>query len=596
MVVVNDVLDLAKIEARQMELQISDFDLRQHLEQISELLAVDAHAKGLEVVCRIDPATPSLVRGDPARLRQVLTNLMGNAVKFTQRGEVSVRLCVEEENDASAKLRCTVTDTGVGFPQERASSLFAPFEQGDTSSTRRYGGTGLGLTISKRLIELMGGCIGVASEVGKGSTFWFSAVLGKVTCARQPQTGIPPGMQDSRILVVDDNSTSRFVLREILESWNCRVHEAADAGTALNLISQAAAASEHFNFVLLDTTLPDMTGEEFVGEIRKDPRLTNTLLVLLRPFGTKLDVFDKRSSHSAIQISKPIWEHTLRDVLANAGLSQTAASQPVKIATTQGISRRNSATRILLVEDNLTNQAVARAMLKKLGYQVEIAVNGMQSLNALAESHFDLFLMDCEMPEMDGYEATRRIRHSPASPENSRIPVVAITANAFASDREKCLQAGMNDYIAKPIDLRQLANVLEKWVVAPISAGELERPSQHTHAATENIFAQEELLTRLMGDKGLAFRAVAAFLQDAPLQLQTLSDTLGRGDAKAALLQAHTLGGAAATVSAAGMNAACSEVQAAIRKMELSRALAMLPNLHAQFELLKATLTQSGWA
>jgi len=235
-------------------------------------------------------------------------------------------------------------------------------------------------------------------------------------------------------------------------------------------------------------------------------------------------------------------------------------------------------------------------MLKKLGYQVEIAVNGMQSLNALAESHFDLFLMDCEMPEMDGYEATRRIRHSPASPENSRIPVVAITANAFASDREKCLQAGMNDYIAKPIDLRQLANVLEKWVVAPISAGELERPSQHTHAATENIFAQEELLTRLMGDKGLAFRAVAAFLQDAPLQLQTLSDTLGRGDAKAALLQAHTLGGAAATVSAAGMNAACSEVQAAIRKMELSRALAMLPNLHAQFELLKATLTQSGWA
>ena len=347
---------------------------------------MDAHAKGLEVNCRIAPGIPSLVRGDAARLRQVLNNLMGNAVKFTQSGEISVQLSVEEESESTTTLRFTVTDTGVGFPQERALSLFAAFEQGDTSSTRRYGGTGLGPTICKRLVELMGGHIGANSEVGKGSTFWFSTKLDKQSSGARTISEMPVSLRDARILVVDDNETSRSVLRGILQSWNCRVYEAADAGAAASLIAQSAATSKYFQFVLLDITLPGMTAEDLARDIRKDPRLTNTLLVSMGPIGAKingLDALNGPSHHFAGHISKPVWEHNLRDVLINVNASdQRAAAVPLPAtAAGQKSARKNSQTR--LIGGRQLDQSGRGPGQLKTGLHTQILLDGMGGLNAL---------------------------------------------------------------------------------------------------------------------------------------------------------------------------------------------------------------------
>ena len=463
--VINDILDFSKIEARKLTLEKTDFDLRAVLEDAVAVLALKASEKGLELTCEIEPGTPTLLRGDPFRVRQVLVNLLGNAVKFTSQGKVAVRTRLEAEEACTATLRFTVRDTGIGFRQDRASTLFEPFVQADGSSTRRYGGTGLGLTISKQLVEMMGGQIGVESQEGKGSTFWFTGVFEK-----QPQLSAPMGA----------------------------------------------------------------TG--------------------------------------------------------NADTPSATLADPQPMAA--GANRQ---ARILLAEDNLTNQTVAKAMLNKLGYNADVVANGAEALEALREADYDLVLMDCGMPEMDGYETTRCIRERRAGTRNPHIPIIAITADAMTGDRDKCLQAGMSDYIAKPVEPRKLAEVLEKWLNPPASGGEGSPPARQLPAITEAVFNQDDLLARLMGDKDLASKVIAGFLDDAPRQLRALKKMLEEGDADGARRQAHSLKGATATVSAEALRALCSETQEEAAAMDFSRALALLPRLREQFELLKATLKDSGW-
>jgi PAS domain S-box-containing protein len=470
LMVINDILDFSKIEARKLTLETTDFDLRTVLEDAVAVLAIKASEKGLALACEIEPGTPSLLRGDAGRVRQVLVNLLGNAVKFTAQGAVAASVRLEMGEECSATLRFTVTDTGVGFRQDRAAALFEPFVQADGSSTRRYGGTGLGLTISKQLVEMMGGRIGVESEEGKGSTFWFTAVF-------------------------------------------------------------------------------------------------------------------KRQSEKQLQPSVPM----------GAERSGVAGAAPVNPAVPRsGSVPAKRPARILLAEDNLTNQAVAKAMLSKLGYSADLVANGVEALHALRQADYDLVLMDCEMPEMDGYEATRRIRQRRAGTRTPHIPIIAITADAMSGDREKCLQAGMSDYLAKPVELPKLADVIEKWLQPP-AGGEVSPPASQLPAKTEAVFNQEDLLARLMGDKGLVGQVIAGFLDDAPRQLRSLKKMLEEGDADGARRQAHTLKGAAATMSAEALRALCSEAQDAAESRELSRALALLPRLQEQFELLKTTLNQSGW-
>jgi PAS domain S-box-containing protein len=595
--VINNILDFSKIEAGKLRLEITDFDLHSVLEYAAGVMATKACEKGLELTCERVPGTPWLLRGDAGRVGQVLVNLLGNAVKFTPQGEVAIRVRLEAEDEHRATLRFTVCDTGIGFRQDRAAALFAPFVQADTSTTRRYGGTGLGLAISKQLVEMMGGQIGVESEEGKGSTFWFTAVLEKQPQPRPPAIDMEPSLRDARVLVVDDNATSRSLLLRLLSSWGCRPQESADGNSALAALRQAVQGGDPFQIALLDRSLPGMDGEELGVRIVADPQLKQTALVLMTGFGRR-----RQSDWAHLQalgftghVSKPIWERSLREALRPLGAKPSGAAPTAAAAGRQPsvVPRRNQA-RILVAEDNLTNQDVAVAILNKLGYRADVVAHGVGVLQALRETDYDAVLMDCEMPEMDGYEATRRIREPRTGTRNPHIPIIALTADAISGDSDKCLQAGMNDYLAKPVAPRQLAAMLEKWL-APPAGSEVSPSAEPSPAKSIAVFAQEELLDRLMGDQGLASKVVTGFLKNVPQQLRTLKGRLNAGDARGARLQAHALKGAAATVSAEILQALCFQAEEAAAAEELSRALALLPRVEEQFERFKATLEQAGW-
>ncbi len=590
--VINDILDFSKIEARRLNLECADFDLRSVLEYAASLVGLKTIEKKLELLFEVVPGTPCLLRGDAGRLRQVLVNLLGNAVKFTPQGEVSVTVRVDTEDEQKATLHFTVRDTGIGFRQEQASVLFEPFVQGDGSKTRRYGGTGLGLTISKQLVEMMGGQIGVRSQEGKGATFWFTATFEKQPAASAPSTGIQPDLREARVLVVDDNATNRHLLCALLRSWGCWPEESADAGSALSVLQQAARTSEPFQIAVLDMDLPDMEGVELGRRIATDPELDPTALYLMTGFGRPVDGARLQAMGFAGQIAKPIWERKLLETLL-ATRSQGRASEAPGSGISQTASRRSRAEpkfRILVAEDNPTNQEVAGMMLRKLGFSPDHVANGVEALEALQQRAYDLLLLDCEMPEMDGYETARRIRDPRTGARNPLIPIVALTADAIAGDREKCFQAGMNDYLAKPVDPRHLAEVLGKWLAAPaVPAGGPETPRM------QDVFRSGSLLARLSGDRELARKVVAGFLSRLPQQVASLRRSVEKGDAQGTSLQAHALKGAAATVAAETLRAACCELQDAAEAGNFNRVSALLPKLEEAASLLTAATTETGW-
>ncbi len=397
--------------------------------------------------------------------------------------------------------------------------------------------------------------------------------------------------------MVDDSSTNRALVLRLLKSWGCRTEECADGTSALAILRQAAQEAEPFQIALLDKSLPGMDGEELGRQIAADPQLKQTALVLMTGFckrGQSHLVQLQRRGFAA-HVSKPIWERTLKETLLALGTKPTpAAPSNAAARTPPSVARGNSRARILVVEDNPTNQEVAIAILHKLGYDAEVVADGHEAVRALQQVNYDAVLMDCERPEMDGFEATRRIRERSTGARNPKIPIIALTADAISGDREKCLQAGMDDYLAKPVEPWQLADVLEKWVVTPASGSELRPLPSPSPTRIEAVFNQQELLARLLGDQERASQVLAGFLNDVPQQLCTLKDKLEAGDAQGARLQAHALKGAAATVSAEVLRALCFETQEAAAAGELSRATALLPRLEEQFELLKATLEKSG--
>ncbi len=596
MTVINDILDFSKIEARKMELETADFDPHSILEYVAELLAVPAQQKGLELTCHAAADIPFLLRGDAGRLRQILVNLVGNAVKFTPQGEISIRAEIEAGDDRTVTLRFTISDTGIGFPQSKASKLFEPFVQADGSRTRRYGGTGLGLTISKRLVEMMGGQIGATSEEGHGSTFWFTGVFEK---RPQPSTtGIqaPPGLQNARVLIADRSATNRSLVRGLLADWGCRVEESADADSAMALLRQGVQAEDPFQIALLDKRLPGMDGEELGKRIAANILLNGTKVLLMTDFGTESDSARLQGLGIAAQVSKPIWPHGLKAALSSLGAkADEDVAADGKIASELTTPTTNRQARILLAEDNPVNQLVAVAMLERLGYRTDLATNGREAIEALANGNYDVVLMDCLMPDLDGYEAARRIRAGSSGVRNPRIPIIAITADAMSGDRDKCLQAGMDDYLSKPIELQRLSAALEKWLLAPADPKEAGHSEGGPPARTEPVFRQEEMLARLMGDRKLAAKVISGFSSDVPRQLLLLKSKLDEGDAASVQMIAHSLKGAAATLSAEAMRAICLEMQEAAAATDLSRAADLLPGLEEQFHLLNETLKESGW-
>jgi len=595
--IINGILDFSKIEAGKLDLESIEFDLRASLEDTVEMLAVKAHEKGLELTCLVEPKVPSRLKGDPGRLRQVILNLAGNAIKFTHRGEVGIRVSCVQRAGGRATLRFAVRDTGIGIAAARMGLLFNAFTQLDGSTTRKYGGTGLGLAISKQLVELMGGSITLESQVGQGSTFAFTAVL----CESRAGVGELPErcarLEGLRVLVVDDHAANRLLITTLLRSWGCRPAEAAGGQAALELLVNAARSGEPFQVALLDMRMPEMDGEELGSRIKASPEIAGTRLILLTSVGRRGDAGRMERAGFSGYLAKPLRQSQLQECLAlvmgRAAPEADQAQGPIVTRHTAAESVRRCG-RILLVEDNPTNQQVALAMLAKLGCRAEVAVNGREAVDALARIPYDLVLMDCQMPEMDGFEATRQIRAGTSRVLNPRVPIVAMTANALRGDRQRCMEAGMDDYLAKPVEPAELAGKLDRWgsrASGERRPAELEsRPADGADGGRKEVFCPAELLERLMGDQDLARSIIAGFLSDIPQQIARLKAYVQTGDAVAAQRQAHTIKGAAGNIGAPALLQAAYDVEELGRAGRLAEAVKGLPRLEIEFERLKEVL------
>ncbi|MCU7834550.1 MAG: PAS domain S-box protein [gamma proteobacterium symbiont of Taylorina sp.] len=457
--IINDILDFSKIEAGKLNLESLKFDLGALIENFAESVSFRTNEKQLEFICPVNPVLHRWYRGDPGRIRQILTNLVGNAIKFTEKGEVSVRYKANKENNYSIILCFSISDTGIGLSEEQRQKLFKRFTQADASTTRHFGGSGLGLTISKQLVEMMGGQIGVDSELGKGTNFWFTIKLEKVDEQATPLD--TSDLQQQKILVLD-NDSSRQVLDEQLNAWQVEHSLVASGSAALQTLYDAAAENKPYTIALINRQMPDMGGLQLGKLMREDKRLTSTRQILISAQGRRGDAKKMQQAGFAGYLSKPIKQSILHKVLSQVSGSRNHVKQIFSRHADSEIRLYQAS--ILLVEDNPTNQLVAKGILKKFGLKIDLVDNGEKALNRLSQSSYNLVFMDCQMPVMDGYEATREIRNLDSRVKDHDVTVVAMTANAMQGDREKCLAAGMDDYISKPIDPGKVGQILEKWL------------------------------------------------------------------------------------------------------------------------------------
>jgi CheY-like chemotaxis protein len=462
--IINDILDFSKIEAGKLELEHIEFDLRQTAEDTIELLAERAQSKGLELAANLPVDLPQRLVGDPLRLGQVLTNLLGNAIKFTQDGEVSLGVTCAEDGDA-LKLRFEVADTGPGISEEAQGRIFENFSQADGSTTRKHGGTGLGLAISKQLVELMGGALRVESTVGVGSTFWFEVSFAKSARADQRGAAQPEQLSGRKALIVAGSRTTQSTLTAQMTNWGVSNRVAESAERALELLTQSAMRGTPFDLVIVDSALPAAGALTATRRIKADSALSDARLIMLLPVGRQTEMREAREAGVCGFVTKPVRQSALYDALVGAAHGPLAAPQEDAAAgNAQPAADSPRGGKLLLAEDNPVNQQVALAMLKREGLEVTVANNGVEALRAYTVGDFDVILMDCHMPEMDGFEATRHIRGMEAQTHRRRVPIIALTANAMQQDRDACLAAGMDDHLSKPYTRAQIHATLERWL------------------------------------------------------------------------------------------------------------------------------------
>jgi two-component system sensor histidine kinase/response regulator len=558
--VINDILDVSKIEAGRLDLEQVAFDLGELVSGSTDVLLEVAQRKGIRLVAPDLSGLPRRFKGDPGRLRQILVNLLGNAVKFTHEGKVELQVERYNANGPCCALRFSVRDTGVGIDLTEQRDIFETFTQADHSSTRDYEGTGLGLSISKQLVELMGGTIGVESELGVGSTFWFVVQLDEADQAEESfdkDSRIELG--GVRVLVLDDNATNREVLSGQLASWNMDVGIASSGEQALEMLRGAAIFSNDYRLIILDQEMPTMSGTQLIELISRDSSISDTRIILLSSGEVGVSLTPELREQVNFVLDKPVAMDKLRRCV-----EQALARESVQESASRGNEEIAGITRVLLAEDNPVNQEVAREMLMNLGCEVVVAENGGQVMEVLSTAHFDLVFMDCQMPVMDGYEATRRYREQePSGDSANRLPIVALTANALKGTRRKCLNAGMDDYLSKPFTQGQLQVMLERWVPKknPGQRGDVSTggPASDAHSTNGGVSAGNALDMKAIdklralqrpGRTSVVRKVISLYLDSTPALIGQLSQAERRGDANALQEAAHSLKSSSANLGA----------------------------------------------
>jgi len=564
--IINDILDFSKIEAQKLTLETVSFDLLGVIEGSIEIGTGLAHDKGIELAEFVKSDVPLHLRGDPTRLRQILTNLISNAVKFTTKGEVVVTASKESETDTHTLIRFEVRDTGIGITQEVQARLFSPFSQADTSTTRKFGGTGLGLAISKQLAALMGGEIGVRSTPGSGSTFWFTARFEKQLTAPQTASATPVDLCGLRVLIVDDNPTNRYILQCQLSSWKMIPTCVSSGQEALEALRNAPPDAP-YELALLDMQMPEMDGLMLATAIKENPSMARLRMIILTSMGQILGEETEKAGISACLV-KPVKQSLLFDRIATvvSGFSTESAAVRFSHKPSHPKVPASRKGRILVAEDNVINQMVTLGQLEKLGYRADLAANGVEVLKALRKIDYDIILMDCQMPEMDGYEATRCIRADTDLPH--RPCIIALTAHAMAGDSAKCLAAGMDDYISKPVKLDELAAKLARWTASPKpvsknrkkDAAKLPLPSGKSAIDPERL---ENLRALDLEDDDEFFRnLLETFRRNALSCMAAMRQAFEHGDCKKLRDEAHSLKGASRNLGAEAMGELCHQLEA----------------------------------
>jgi two-component system, sensor histidine kinase and response regulator len=573
--VINDILDFSKIEAGRIDLEEIDFDLNECIEGALKTLALRADEKGLELLCEVAPEVSETVVGDPGRLRQILINLVGNALKFTLEGEVSLKVQVEESSEKSALLHFTVSDTGVGIAQEKLKSIFESFSQADTSTTREFGGTGLGLTISKRLIEMMGGRIWVESELGVGSHFHFIVNLGTAV-SREVVAGSSPSpaiMKGLKVLIVDDNRTNRRILEGLLVRWGTNATSVPDGEVALASLSAAHKVNAPYDLILTDMHMPRMDGFDLVEQIKQRLDLPTPTIMMLTSGGQRGDAARCEELGVSAYLLKPVRQSELREAISRA-LNAKNQAGPTPLITQRALQSYGDSTRslrILLAEDNPTNQKLALRMLEKRGHRITLANNGKQALAVLEKDSFDLVLMDVQMPEMDGLQATSKLREKEKATGQHQA-VIAMTALVMKGDRERCIAAGMDGYLSKPIRPLELDDVLESFMALDRSAPPVpEAHSAEPPASKGASVCVDELLERIGGDRTFLGELLELFRADYPGQVQAARDAVANNDALSLQKVGHALKGALGNLAASKAAKIASELEAIGRAGEIEQ-------------------------
>jgi two-component system, sensor histidine kinase and response regulator len=550
--IINDILDFSKAEAGKMTIEAIDFNLHTLVEEVADLFAQRAQEKNLELICSIDPDMPESLQGDPGRIRQVLTNLVSNAIKFTSDGEVTVSARIHSRRLTDATVVVSVTDTGIGIPADRLDAVFESFTQADGSTTRKFGGTGLGLTICRQLVELMGGRIWAESEVGAGSVFSFELSL-PILSARPCSSRFSRTLEGIKVLAVDDNQTNLRIVCEQLNSWGCRVEAVSSGSEALARLDAELSGDDPFRLVLLDMQMPEMDGEQTARLIREEPRLDNVSLVLLSSMGSRGSLGEMREKGFAAALTKPVRQsHLYNTLLEVLGFAEDVEDLPETVQE----EAPQQAHSILLVEDNLINQKVAVQMLKNLGCTVEVANDGAEGLEKFKAGAYTMIFMDVQMPVMDGYEATAAIRdlEQPAGP---RTPIIAMTANALDGDRDKCLAAGMDDYLAKPVKMSEIAQILSKWSGA--SAETRERKVKKKTGL--RVLDYDRLQEACAGDAEFMQELSNEYLNQAPMMFEKIIHGFEKADGAAVAFAAHALKGASRSLGAERVAEICQELE-----------------------------------